>query len=145
MCCCDIFASAYTSAGPLRLKQNGVYTFAATSGHTDSRTAHSTHKFHDRSATMRGLVDVQVCCRGLRSGEGKCGHRHTQQEENMCNMRMTFARTLATWASEPNGFRNTQDVSSVFITSVSHDRNCTATLKQWFQYFCLEWHEITTG
>ena len=35
MCYCDTSASAYTSAGPLSLKQNGVYTFVITSGCTD--------------------------------------------------------------------------------------------------------------
>ena len=67
------------------------------------------HEFHDRSATMRGIVGVQVCCRGLRSGKGKCGQLRRQQEEDMCNMRMIFAGTLATWASEPNGSTTTHD------------------------------------
>ena len=43
MCYCVIFASAYTSAGPSSLKQNGVFTFVIISGYTDSHTAHSTH------------------------------------------------------------------------------------------------------
>ena len=43
MCYCVISASAYTSAGPLSLKQNGVFTQVITSGYTDSHTAHSTH------------------------------------------------------------------------------------------------------
>ena len=49
--CCDIFhlctgvstALAYTFAGPLCLKQNGVFTFVTTSGCTDQHTAHSHH------------------------------------------------------------------------------------------------------
>ena len=54
--CCEIFhsytrvicyrtstAHAYTSAGPLSLKQKGVFTFVITSGHTNQHTAHSTH------------------------------------------------------------------------------------------------------
>ena len=36
-------ALAYTSAGPLSLKQNGVFTLVITSGYTDPHTAHSTH------------------------------------------------------------------------------------------------------
>ena len=36
-------ASAYTSAGPSSLKQNGVVTFVSTLGYTDSHIAHSTH------------------------------------------------------------------------------------------------------
>ena len=67
------------------------------------------HESHDRSATMRRIVNVQVCCRGLRSGKGKCGQLRRQQEEDMCNMRMIFAGTLATWASEPNGSTTTHD------------------------------------
>ena len=44
MCCCVVSASVYTSAGPLSLKQNGVFTLVITSGCTDSaHTAHSTH------------------------------------------------------------------------------------------------------
>ena len=35
MCCCVIFASAYTSAGPLSLVHNGVFTLVITSGCTD--------------------------------------------------------------------------------------------------------------
>ena len=35
MCYCVISASAYTSAGSLSLKQNGVFTFVITSGRTD--------------------------------------------------------------------------------------------------------------
>ena len=35
MCCCVIGASTYTSAGPLGLKQNGVYTLVITPGCTD--------------------------------------------------------------------------------------------------------------
>ena len=34
----------------------------------------------------------------------------SQQEEDMYNMRMIFAGTLATWASEPNGSTTTHDV-----------------------------------
>ena len=43
MCCCVISASAYTSAGPLRLKQHGVVTLVISTGFSDSHTAHSTH------------------------------------------------------------------------------------------------------
>ena len=43
ICYCVSSALAYTSAGPLSLKQNCVFTFVTTSGHTDSHTAHSTH------------------------------------------------------------------------------------------------------
>ena len=42
MCYCVISASAYTSAGPVSLKENGVFTFVSTSGCTDWHTAHST-------------------------------------------------------------------------------------------------------
>ena len=61
----------------------------------------------------------------------------------MCKMMKTFAGTLATWASEQNGSTPTHDVLSVFITSVSHDTNCTAILQLWFQHFCSDRHEIT--
>ena len=43
MCYSVIFASPYTSASPLSLKQNGVFTLVTTSGYTDLHTAHSTH------------------------------------------------------------------------------------------------------
>ena len=43
MCDCVISASAYTSAGRLSLKQNGVFTFVITSGCTDLHTAHVSH------------------------------------------------------------------------------------------------------
>ena len=46
MCYSVIFASAYTSAWPLSLKQNGVFTLVTTSAYTDSHTAHSTHSTH---------------------------------------------------------------------------------------------------
>ena len=43
MCYCVITASAYTSAGPLRLKQNGVYTLVITSGCTGCPLRHTRH------------------------------------------------------------------------------------------------------
>ena len=45
---CVITAPAYTSAGNLSLKQNGVVTFYITSGRTDLHTAHSTHMSRER-------------------------------------------------------------------------------------------------
>ena len=50
MCYRVISASAYTSAEPLSLKQNGVFTFDITPDYTDSHTAHSTHNTdHDEA------------------------------------------------------------------------------------------------
>ena len=43
ICYCVNTALAYTFAGHLSLKQNGVFTSATTSGYTDSHTAHSLH------------------------------------------------------------------------------------------------------
>ena len=61
---CDIFhlctgvicyrvstALAYTSAGPLSLKRNGVSTDHTTSGCTDQHTAHSSHKSRPESSS----------------------------------------------------------------------------------------------
>ena len=43
MCCHVSTALAYTFAGPLGLKQNGVFTYQTTSGYTGQYTAHSLH------------------------------------------------------------------------------------------------------
>ena len=43
MCYRVITAPAYTSAGPMSLKQNGVSTFLITSGCTDLHTGHKPH------------------------------------------------------------------------------------------------------
>ena len=43
ICCRVSTALAYTFAGPLSLKQNGVFTCRTTSGCTDQHTAHSPH------------------------------------------------------------------------------------------------------
>ena len=58
MCYCDTSASAYTSAGPLSLKQNGVYTFVITSGCTDCplRTQFTV------SAATAGSYHTRSCC-----------------------------------------------------------------------------------
>ena len=50
MCYCVITAPAYTSAGLLSFKQNGVFTFVITSGCTDSHTAHSNHNTDEDKA-----------------------------------------------------------------------------------------------
>ena len=60
MCYCVISASAYTSAGPLSLKQNGVYTYVTTSGCTDSHTAHS---LEIANTLVVVLLRVELCIR----------------------------------------------------------------------------------
>ena len=59
ICYCDISASAYTSAGPLSLKQNGVYTFVITSGRTDCHWAPSSQSANaSMNAAVSGLTDA---------------------------------------------------------------------------------------
>ena len=53
MCYCVISASVYTSAGPLSLKQNGVFTLVVTPVCTDLHTAHISH----RGQQARGEVE----------------------------------------------------------------------------------------
>ena len=50
MCYRVISASAYTSAGILSFKQNGVFTFVIKSAYTGSHTAHSTQNTDEDEA-----------------------------------------------------------------------------------------------
>ena len=61
-------------------------------------------------------VARQVC-----SVTQKTGGRHVQHEDGLC----WDSRSLGL---EPNGSTTTHVVGSVFITSVSHDTNCTTTV-----------------
>ena len=71
-------ALAYTSAGPLSLKQNGVFTHHTASGCTDPHTAHSTHAgagggfcsfllIHELQLVRAGQLRKRAC---LDSGSG---------------------------------------------------------------------------
>ena len=59
MCYCVITASAYTSAGPLSLKQNGVVTFVITSGSTDLHTPVTHHIGGGAQLLLLSLVHDQ--------------------------------------------------------------------------------------
>ena len=61
----------------------------------------------------------------------------------MCNMRMIFAGTLATWASEPNGLSHTRCLICVHHISQSRHQLYQQTVQLWFQYFCSDRHELT--
>ena len=65
MCYFVITASAYTSAGPLSLKQNGVFTFVMTSGCIDLHTPHISPTFSVQLALQQVVVSRHPMYRQL--------------------------------------------------------------------------------
>ena len=110
MCYCVITASAYTFAGPLSLKQNGVYTLVITSGCADCplRTLPtliadlSYFSFH--CSTTSGFVRIvqqqngSICDRVIHPFSCDCGAMASSAVSSMKNMRDAAGNHAETFA-----------------------------------------------
>ena len=110
MCYCVTSAPAYTSAGPLSLKQNGAFTFVITSGYTDSHTAHSTHNTDEDEAKKTEEAfhnlerdEVQLVCVTRCKPERPSGPQRTRNGDGGTRPRQASLR-LTTEANEKYNF-----------------------------------------